>query len=1625
MGRKKQLLSLILAMAMLFSCVSPMNFASAEDRVYTVEPKYLFGSTVNNDGDEAFPIDFDTTVDTEIKMPTATKDGYGFDGWTYSSGAVDKRTKVLTDEWLDVAYNEQYSDVNIDIYPVFGKTVIWDFQGGVDSNDNIVQPYEQFVAAGFDNSYENSFNAKGAQQYNMTDIIRYGYDFSHWSEEAEGTTNAFESIWEYVPTNEEATLYAVWEMYTDVIEYVGGGDVGNPATYTADMGEIDLNDGEAIDGYVFKGWYRNSGRTDEIETLTSKNIYYCDYYIDDMGTVDDTDDTFVSLIFSKYIPGAVFDDGITKNTVTDGSIPEASEKNGYVFKHWYAKGDDTKTEITSGYEISTLNNGYFPEDGTDTVKVYEALYAPVYTFNANGGSWSDNDTSKTSEEIPAEPSKDNMKFIGWNTAADGSGTSVTDTSVLAAGETVYAQWEEYPGFDPNGGIWDDNSATVQYGIYNNDAYHFYDTPSNGYKQFIGWYDTQYAVDAVPDNVLAATTYEEGKTYYAGWKTVFYGLEYENVFTDISNPNPVSYTKEAVSTSPIELQAVGKDGYGFDGWYYSNDNLRSEWIDVVEKIEENTTNYNPWYLRASWHFRLGNESISGTVGETITPLTLALTDESVTDAVFSIGQGELPEGLTLANNTISGTPTETFNDTVYVNVTATSAVDVKGAYVAIDIKEKLNVETPTTNQTEYDPAKTLADVEIIKSSNNGGTWTWVNSQIVPTVGNSGYQAIYSPSAEEDENYNYTTEDLIKTVSLTVTPKAVTVATPTVDAVEYDPAKTLANVTLQTDWAWNEPTTVPTVGNSGYQATYSPEDTTNYTYDELTKTVALTVTPKAVTVEAPTVDAVEYDPAKTLANVTLPTDWSWNEPTTVPTVGNSGYQATYSPEDTTNYTYDELTKTVALTVTPKSVTVATPTVDAVEYDPAKTLANVTLPTDWSWDEPTTVPTVGNSGYQATYSPEDTTNYTYDELTKTVALTVTPKSVTVATPTVDAVEYDPAKTLANVTLPTDWAWNEPTTVPTVGNSGYQATYSPEDTTNYAYDELTKTVALTVMPADGVVPPLEVPEKVQYANGMTLADISVNDRWSWNNPGQAVVAGINTADATYTPEDVVNYKYDENELKSTAQFEAEEDKTEEPEKIIFPVVEGEIPYGTKLNDIPLTGGSGNGTFAWKNPEITVEMNNSGYLVVFTPATSLMSTEENPYEKLVMVNVVPATPTVDELPEASSIYTKEKLSESKLTGGKLTGVFGEEITGTFTWIDGEVVYSDVGTYNCEAVFTPESENYESITVEVEVAVKKKSTGSGGGGGGVATKYTITATANEGGTITPAGATRVIIRQSQEYTIKADEGYEIAGVKVDGNSVETDGTYKFEKVLEDHTIDVTFRAVKTPEDSELSQEKDEEEDKNIGGIGFNRKDHIAYINGYDGGLFLPSKTMTRAEAAVIICRVLSTPIDEKKNYDGNFSDVADNHWAKNYIGYIKELGIITGYEDGTFCPEQNISRAEFLAIVSRIDGVQGVFGTKFSDVADNHWAKDYIGYAFGNGWVNGYEDGTFRPDNSITRSEAVKMMNRVLDRNVDEAGLRDFEVITYNDVTPEHWAYYELIEASNSHTYTYSDDGSEVWNGVE
>ena len=355
--------------------------------------------------------------------------------------------------------------------------------------------------------------------------------------------------------------------------------------------------------------------------------------------------------------------------------------------------------------------------------------------------------------------------------------------------------------------------------------------------------------------------------------------------------------------------------------------------------------------------------------------------------------------------------------------------------------------------------------------------------------------------------------------------------------------------------------------------------------------------------------------------------------------------------------------------------------------------------------------------------------------------------------------------------------------------------------------------------------------------------------------------------------------------------------------------------------------------------------------------------------------------------------------------------------IDNKVVYTDVYDFNSDVVIRPvptkegytfsgwkigtaDAENFKmpahDVTIEGTYAINR---------------YTVTYKVDTEvvGTDVYDFNSDVVIRD-----VPTKEGYTFSGWKIGTADAEN-----FKMPAHDVTIEGTF-AKNSSGGHHHRRPTVTIPDKVPTGL--NGNDHYAYIVGYPDKTVRPQNGITRAEVATIFFRLLT---DETRNANStksnSYSDVAAGAWYNHAVSTLSAMGIVKGDSDGKFNPNAPITRAEFAAIAARFDDKANSTTADFSDIV-SHWAKNEISAASNNGWINGYPDGTFRPDNKITRAEAMTLVNRVLKRLPETAEDLHDDMIKWSDNSDvSQWFYLAVQEATNSHYYKAKENQFEKW----
>lgn len=292
---------------------------------------------------------------------------------------------------------------------------------------------------------------------------------------------------------------------------------------------------------------------------------------------------------------------------------------------------------------------------------------------------------------------------------------------------------------------------------------------------------------------------------------------------------------------------------------------------------------------------------------------------------------------------------------------------------------------------------------------------------------------------------------------------------------------------------------------------------------------------------------------------------------------------------------------------------------------------------------------------------------------------------------------------------------------------------------------------------------------------------------------------------------------------------------------------------------------------------------------------------------------------------------------------------------------------------------------------------STGGGGTVAKRYTLSYKSNGGTEYANQRYVRNTVVKLDK--VPAREGYMFTGWYADKELTQAINEIK---MTSDKTVYAGWQAASVPEL-------------------LNGKDHFAYVVGYPDGNVHPSGNITRAETASIFFRLLKDDVrDSHLTTNGPFEDVVRGSWYSTSVCTMAELGIVRGHTENTFAPMAPITRAEFAAICARFDTGVTNGDSNFTDI-DGHWAKEEIEHAAALGWVQGAPDGCFRPDASITRAEAMAMINRVLCRIPEKESDLLSGMNVWPDNMPGTWYYLAVQEATNSHDFERRGEVFEKW----
>lgn len=259
-----------------------------------------------------------------------------------------------------------------------------------------------------------------------------------------------------------------------------------------------------------------------------------------------------------------------------------------------------------------------------------------------------------------------------------------------------------------------------------------------------------------------------------------------------------------------------------------------------------------------------------------------------------------------------------------------------------------------------------------------------------------------------------------------------------------------------------------------------------------------------------------------------------------------------------------------------------------------------------------------------------------------------------------------------------------------------------------------------------------------------------------------------------------------------------------------------------------------------------------------------------------------------------------------------------------------------------------------------------------------------------------------QFTIHAQEGYRLRTVLIDGKSIGAQATYRFDPVSKNHTISAEFIPVSTLPTADQTGVSDV----------LDTQTHGAYVSGYPDNRFGPEDALTRAQAAQLFYSLLK---NQDISMTAHFTDVPIDAWYAKAVNTLASMGIISGVGDNKFLPNQPITRVGFVTMATKFAQPSLRHELSFPDVTPDDWFYESVMCAADYGWISGYPDGTFGPNLLVTRAQATVILNRMLGRSADQDFITHHtELKTFSDVPTSHWAYYDICEAANAHTYEHS-----------
>ena len=981
-------------------------------------------------------------------------------------------------------------------------------------------------------------------------------------------------------------------------------------------------------------------------------------------------------------------------------------------------------------------------------------------------------------------------------------------------------------------------------------------------------------------------------------------------------------------------------------------------------------------------------------------------------IISILQTSAVAGWFLESSTLSvgsqnGTPTAYTAGGATYDITSgwSLAINFQDPTATLDLTW---TNTPAGANFSFSPAG-------ITGSSTDSLLTITTSSSTPA---GTYPFTVSATFDYTEFFNTKTYTRTATGTLTVDKADPSYTTPTGLNATY--GQTLSDITLPSGFTWDAATStsVGDIGSNPFTVTYTPSDTINYnTISSIN--VSVTVGKADPSYTTPTGLTATY--GQTLADVTLPTGFSWDSPTStaVGNAGNNTFTVTYTPTDTTHFNVNSGIN-VSITVSKVDPSYTTPTGLTATY--GQTLADVSLPTGFSWDAATStsVGDIGSNPFTVTFTPSDTVNYnTISGIN--VSVTVDKADPSYTTPSGLTATY--GQSLADVSLPSGFTWDDATTT-SVGNAGdndFTVTFTPSDTANYNTISGIN-VSVTVDKAD---PSYTTPTGLTATYGQSLADVSLPSGFTWDDATTTSVgnAGDNDFTVTFTPSDTANYNTISGINVSVTVSKAELNVTAVNKTMIY---SDTVPAPTDST----TGLVGTDTLASLGITLSTTATSSSNAGTYPITVNGPSVLEN-YSPI----YTDGTLTIN--PKSISTYTINTIPTQSYYSAPLTPTV--TIPGLTVGTDFTVKYTNnnaVGTATATATGIGNYTGTTSTPFTITYGYIPPYTGPSGGGDGQATiasniELIITFDGNRviitadlpGAAFDYESLMQEIIESAQSFV---DTGYipivnlnvpdastnpfefKLDGAQLSELADSTNalllinspvGSVRFDADAVDSlasqagTKDVTVKIAKVSS-SELSSNYPDYVGQTVYDITVSAGgSNITTFGGGEITVSVPyTPTQDELDNGIVIYYMSATgPVMVTDcSYDAETGMVSfvTNHLSKFAIGYISAAGSATDWyaeyldylsargilDPQTFSPNSNITRAEFVTILAAIDGadLSGYTSASFNDVSSSDAYFGAVEWAADNSIILGY-DGNFKPNDSITRQDICTILMRYAD----------------------------------------------------